>query len=112
MFTRGDEKISHDNAYFAYLEPFELAPGTVKDGLQMPDKSSGLFRVWRSYAPDNTRNGVFVNLKDIRMPVDLVPKFGPKCSRKWAASVLCEVVKEFYVNHFFDKETFHYFMFP
>lgn len=99
------------NEYFAYLQPLEPPQHSLRDGVHVPDKGIGLYRVMRSHAADRTRNGLIVNLKDIWRPIDLVPKFGKKCPRKWNSSTSCEVAMEFFVNHFFDKETFETFTF-
>lgn len=111
LFEDTDGMSQYKNEFFAYVEPLVPAPGTVKEGVHVPDKGVGLFHVRRSYAPDNSRNGIIVKLTDIWRPIDLVPKFGSKCVRKWDATLTCEVVTEFFVNHFFDKEIFNIFTF-
>lgn len=78
--------------------------------MHIRDPGVGLYRVKRSHAADKSRKGLIINLKDIWRPIDLVPKFGKTCPRKWDASLSCEIAMEFFVNHFFDKETFASFL--
>ncbi len=111
VVPKGSEKFPHENQYFTYVQPLEPPSDAIKDGEHAPDNGTGLFRVKRSHAEDKTRNGLIVNLNHIWRPIDLVPKFGKRCPRNWSSSMGCELAMEFFVNPFFDKETFASFTF-
>lgn len=106
VISKGVRDFPHEGDYFAYVEPLEPPLESIVDGKHVTDPGVGLYCVRRMHNEDKTRVGHIIKLKDIWRPVDLVPRFGKSCQRKWTASTSCEVAMEFFVNHYFDKESF------
>lgn len=95
----------------AYVQPFKPAPGTVSvqdDGSKahVPDDGIEMFRVIRSLHRSGERKGLIIKLTDIWRPVELVPRFGKRCPANWTSSNAVELVEQFYVNCFSDKEAY------
>ncbi len=72
----------------------------------IPDESSGLYKVARLRDANGARIGIVINLTDIWCPIDVVPAFGKKCPANWTADTAIELAKCFYVNPFYDRETY------
>ncbi len=47
-----------------------------------------------------------IRLTDIWRPIQLTPVFGKECPANWDLNNAVELAKEFYVNSFWDKETY------
>ena len=62
-----------------------------------------LKRVKRS---DGTRMGDVIPVSQLRAPVNLVPRFGATADARLTAYNSMEHASEFWLNHFWDKNTF------
>ncbi len=97
---------------YALVQLFEPAPDTMKKQNEghmahVPDKDIELFRVKRRYLPDKKREARIVPLTDIWRAIELVPLFGEACPQSWNTTNAIETAKEFFVNSFLDKDTYH-----
>ena len=102
IFSPDYAKSNHGPIFFAYIQPFRLAPSAKG----MPDPGIHMYRVVRDLRSDWTRKGFIVPLTDIWRPVELIPKFGSKCNTTWTCDTAVEDAKEFYLNCFADKPTY------
>ncbi|KIK37684.1 hypothetical protein CY34DRAFT_92314, partial [Suillus luteus UH-Slu-Lm8-n1] len=66
-----------------------------------------MFSVHRRVRSNRDPLGDIVPLSSVRQVIELIPKFGREvplsmnCNNSW------QLAREFYVNNFADKETFH-----
>ena len=70
------------------------------------DSEIDMFRVQRWFNSDRSQHGIIVALRDLWMPVELVPWFRRECPKEWTDVSAVESAKEFYVNAFCDKTTY------
>lgn len=66
-----------------------------------------LRRVLRS---DGSPMGGIVPLHHIRMPVNLIPRFGEKANPRLSSKTAFDSSRLFFLNHYFDKEDFSFFL--
>ena len=88
--------------FFAYVQPFKIAPGTKN----MAGSDIKMYKLVRDLRNDHTRKGLIVPLANIWRPVELIPKFGKMCNKDWTCDTAVESSKEFYLNCFSDKSTY------
>lgn len=74
----------------------------------IPDPTTGLYIVKRALRADRSRTGDIIPLSHLRMPIQLVPRFGKKADPRLKSSNSMEWSKEFFLNAYFDKDTFQY----
>ncbi|KAH7910711.1 hypothetical protein BJ138DRAFT_1087120 [Hygrophoropsis aurantiaca] len=94
-----------------YVEFFNFSPHHIAiiDGTEIvvPAPNIDMFLVQRRHRSNSTRLGDIVPLEDVRQVIQLVPKFGKEISPTLDSENSLEVAREFYINNFADKETFH-----
>lgn len=95
----------------AYVEYFKHGPRTLSlqengEKHHVPDDDIEMFRVIRKFGRDEKRIGGVIPLTDIWRPIQLIPVFGKKCPVTWDSDNAVELSKEFFVNSFWDKETY------
>lgn len=106
-----DKEDLYSGPTLAYVEYFKHAPKTLADQENgeknhVPDDIIEMFRVIRKVSRDGERIGGIIRLTDIWRPIQLIPVFGKKCDDRWDSNSAVELSKEFYVNCFWDKETY------
>ena len=89
--------------FFAYVQPFRLAANSKGQA----DTDILMYRLVRDIRSNNIRKGIIVPLEDIWRPADLVPRFKKACPIDWTCDTAVECSKEFYLNCFTDKATYH-----
>lgn len=90
--------------FLAYVQRFDLM-----DSNGLPDPVSGMYSLRRSLRADGSRQGGIIQLKHIRRPVTLVPKFRRNIDPRLRKENCMEFYSEFWLNDYFDKETFYSF---
>lgn len=105
LVFRQDVSTATSSDVLVYVQPFEPAPGTIKNNVQQPEHHINMFRVVRCIR-NGTRKGLVVKLTDIWRPVELVPVFGRECPAAWTTENAIELAQEFYVNPFSEKEAY------
>ena len=83
----------------AYVEYFKQAKHALDENMQM-------FRFIRKIGFDKEREGGIIKLTDIWRPIQLVPVFGKSCPKHWDFNNSVELAQEFFVNSFWEKETY------
>ena len=100
------------NVYLTYSERFEVIPqpafyGSTSRGMY-PDPITGQYVVKRSTRANGSRLGDIIPLIQAQIPTPLVPRYGVQADPKLTSRNSLEYSTEFYVNHFFDKELYHF----
>jgi hypothetical protein len=73
-----------------------------------PDLIWGMYILRRACRSDGSPLGAVVPLYHLRRPVQLVPKFGAKADPNLTSRTSFDASRDFYLNHYFDKEDFFY----
>lgn len=92
-------------AFVHVFKPGSRAVSWVNGGREFcRDIGIDMFRVQRCYRSGTAEClGVVVAVKDIWMPVELVPRFGKTCPAEWTCDSAAEKAREYYINAFSDK---------
>lgn len=111
IFRPVDQKDLYRGPTLAYVEYFKHAPRSLSDQEsgekhQVPDDNVEMYRIVRKLSREGERIGGVIRLVDIWRPVQLIPVFGKKCPENWDCNTAVELASEFYVNSFWDKETY------
>ncbi|KAL4065534.1 hypothetical protein V8B97DRAFT_2025692 [Scleroderma yunnanense] len=82
---------------------------TIVDNVRVvsPAPKIEMFLVHRCFRSNGTPLGDIIPLDNVRHPIQLVPKFGVDAPRNMTCDNTLDVGREFYINSFADKETFH-----
>lgn len=72
-----------------------------------PAPVTDMFLVHRRVRSNNTALGDIVPLESVRQVIQLIPKFGQQVSASMNCDNILQLGREYYVNNFADKETFH-----
>ena len=62
----------------------------------------------RANRSDGSPMGAVVPLYHLRRPIQLIPKFGGKADPALTSRTSFDSSRDFYLNHYFDKEDFFY----
>ncbi|KAG1802822.1 uncharacterized protein HD556DRAFT_1489651 [Suillus plorans] len=104
-------KAPHLNQPFLYVEFFNFSHSLVStfDELRIvtPAPVTDMFLVHHRVRSNNTALGDIVPLESVRQIIQLIPKFGREVSASMNCDNSLQLAREFYVNNFADKETFH-----
>ncbi|KAF9784417.1 hypothetical protein BJ322DRAFT_1141469 [Thelephora terrestris] len=97
--------------YLTYVERFDIIPQTdLPRGQRLaPDLIWGMYVLRRACRSDGSPMGAVVPLYHLRQPVQLVPKFGEKADPTLTSQTSFDASRDFYLNHYFDKEDYFYF---
>jgi hypothetical protein len=109
-WVSGAEVIDSNFPYLAYCQRLDIVPQTVVPGQtaeRVADPVSGMFIVKRALRADGTRVGDIVPLSRLRVPVELIPRFGKKADARLTPQNSLEYTSEFYLNKYSDKEIFY-----
>jgi hypothetical protein len=106
---------SHSLAEFPILfygEYFQYSPHHIhvnEDGehINIPEPGLDMFAVSWHFHSNRERMGDVIQLQDVRQVVQLVPKFGRYADPLLTKDNSMEIGKDYYINNFADKETFH-----
>lgn len=92
-----------------YIQYFNFAHFEDIGGrrVAVPSPHIEMFSMCRRFWSGNRFMGDIVRLDDVCQVIQLVPKFGPTVPPAMTCDNSLEVVTDFYVNSFVDKETFH-----
>ncbi|KAL0952541.1 hypothetical protein HGRIS_006800 [Hohenbuehelia grisea] len=88
---------SHPLAYVEWFTP-----------LRRFDKDVGMFAVQRS-TRNHQRNAAIVRVEQLVRNCHLIPKFGQAVPSLWSTDTVLEQCGSFFVNPYFDVDTFTYF---
>lgn len=66
-----------------------------------------MFSLQRHLRANNDRMGDILELTNVRDVVELIPQFGKQIDRTWNCNTSLELARNFYLNNFADKDTFH-----
>ena len=96
--------------YLAYVERFDIVPQThLPRGQRLaPDLVWGMYIMRRAYRSDGSPMGAIVPLYHIRRAIHLIPRFGEKADSTLTSRTSFDASRDFYLNHYFDKEDFFY----
>ncbi|KAF9782579.1 hypothetical protein BJ322DRAFT_1157393 [Thelephora terrestris] len=96
--------------YLAYVERFDVVPqADLPRGQRLaPDLIWGMYILRRACRSDGSPMGAVIPLYHLRQPVQLVPKFGAKADPNLTSRTSFNASRDFYLNHYFDKEDFFY----
>lgn len=109
-----DETRSRD--VYCYAESFKFSSlhreQQVVNGVPVevftPAPDIDMFMVNRHFRGDGaTRMGDIIHMVDIRDVLELVPVFGSKMRDDMNSDNSLEIAKNYFINNFSDKETFH-----
>lgn len=98
--------------FLTYIHRFDIVPqlnpsrNSNSRGCY-PEASSSMYILKRAQRTDNTLIGGVVPLQQIRGMVNLVPRFGEKADRRLTKMNCLAFSREFWLNKYFDKETFY-----
>jgi hypothetical protein len=100
------------NPILFYGERFQYSPQhilTTLDGGQVyvPEPGIDMFVVSRHLRSNGLRMGDIVEIQNVQQVVQLVPKFGKYADAALTKDNSIEIGREYYINSFADKETFH-----
>ena len=73
----------------------------------VPAAGTDMFVLCRHFRNDNTPMHDVILLMSIREIVQLVPVFGAKMDTRFNINTSLNLVQEFYLNNFANKNTFH-----
>ena len=97
--------------YLVYVQHFDIIPQTTTTPpthAAVPDPITGLYVFKRALRTDESRIGGIMPLSHCRIPVQLVPRFGPKADIRLTSKNSMEWSREFFLNAYFDKDIFQY----
>jgi hypothetical protein len=100
-------------SFLAYVQRFDIIPQinpsfSARPG-PFPDPATAMYLLRRSTRADGCRLGDVVPLDQVRAPLDLIPNFGAKVDNRLTKETSMEYSQEFWLNKYFDKETFFSF---
>lgn len=94
-----------------YVEFFKFSSAhfVIVDDVHItaPAKNIEMFIVKRHLRSNGHPLGDIIPLDDVCQPVQLIPKFSSKVPPKMTCDNCLDIGREFLVNSFADKETFH-----
>jgi hypothetical protein len=92
--------------YFQYSSRHvEIGPNG--EGVNIPEPGIDMFSVHRHFCSNGTKMGDVLPLQNVRQMVQLVLKFGAVAHPALTKDNSMDLVRDFYINNFDDKETFH-----
>jgi len=97
--------------YLTYVQRFDIIPQSSQSGRRpIPDPVTGMYVLKRARRADQSYMGDIIPLTQFRMPVQLIPRFGAVADRRLTMETSLEYSNEFFLNRFFDKDTFCYLL--
>ncbi|KAG1877527.1 hypothetical protein F4604DRAFT_1580762, partial [Suillus subluteus] len=101
----------HMNQPFLYVEFFNFSHSsfTTTDDIHFvtPAPVTDMFLVQRCIRSNRDPSGDIVPLSSVHQVIELIPKFGREVPLSMNCNNSLQLAREFYVNNFADKETFH-----
>jgi hypothetical protein len=88
----------------------DIVPQIVTQGQaaeKVADPVTGMHIVKRALRVDGSRIGDIVPLSRLRVPVELIPRFGKTADSRLTAQNSLEYTSEFYLNKYSDKQIFY-----
>ncbi|KDQ57872.1 hypothetical protein JAAARDRAFT_57695 [Jaapia argillacea MUCL 33604] len=94
--------------YLVYAQRFDIVSQgpLLASGVPAPDPASGMYVLKRALRTDGSRMGDVVPISHIRLPLDLVGRFGSVADVRLSETNSLECSSEFLLNKYWDKETF------
>ena len=108
-----DEQSPGEPLYLVYAQRFDAIPQSATAAATSartvtPDPITNLYILKRALRTNQTRIGGMVPLSHCRVPVQLIPRFGPKADDRLTCTTSMEKSREFFLNGYFDKNIFQY----
>ena len=102
------------DGFMAYVQRFDvILQGNSNNRDLTPDlisgTISGMFSLRRSLRAVGSRQASIIQLKHVRKPLMLVPRFTKPVDPRLTRENCMEHYSEFWLNDYFDKETFYSF---
>jgi hypothetical protein len=101
----------HLNQPFLYVEFFSFSHSSfsIIDDIRFitPAPVTDMFLVQRRIRLNHEPLGDIVPLGSVRQVIELIPKFGREVPSSMNCDNSLQLAREFFVNNFADKETFH-----
>lgn len=97
--------------YLLYTQRFDIISQpttTPPTRAAIPNPVTGLYIFKRALRTDKSRIGDIIPLSHCHVPIQLVPRFGPKADVRLTAKNSMEWRWEFFLNAYFDKNIFEY----
>ena len=89
---------SWEDQFIAYLQRFDISSEL--------DPTTQLHVLRRSKRSNGSRMGDIIPVSQLRSPVHLVPRFGATADTRFTAYNSMEHASEFWLNYFWDKNSF------
>lgn len=102
------------DSFLAYVQRFDVVPqlnpafSATRHG-PYPDPASGMYLLKRSVRANGSRMGDVIPVKQIQASLELVPSFGQKANPRLTKANSMETSDTFWLDKYFDKETFYTF---
>ena len=95
------------DGFLAYAQRFDIIPNQGLNG--GIDSVAGMYGLRRSMRTNELRQGGIIQLKHIRKVLMLVPCFQRDVDTQLTKENCTEAYSDFWLNNYFDKETFYSF---
>ncbi|KAI0039113.1 hypothetical protein FA95DRAFT_1504627 [Auriscalpium vulgare] len=93
--------------YLVYAQRLDIvSQGPAVDGWPVVEPATGMYVLKRATRADKTYLGDVIPLSQIRLALDVVPRFGDKADSRLTARNSKAFSQEFYLNKYVDKEIF------
>ncbi|KZS87459.1 hypothetical protein SISNIDRAFT_419538 [Sistotremastrum niveocremeum HHB9708] len=94
--------------HLAYVERFDIIPQVQADkrSRRAPNLLTGMFALRRALRTSGGRMGGIVDVRNIRMPAELIPRFGGIAEPTLTVHTAMERSAEFWLNKFSSKDLF------
>ena len=96
--------------YLAYVQRFDIVPqmDLPRGQRSAPDLIRGMYVLRRALRSDGLPMGGVLPLYHLCHPIQLIPKFGVKANPTLTSRTSFDASRDFFLNHYFDKEDFFY----
>ncbi|KZS95108.1 hypothetical protein SISNIDRAFT_408960 [Sistotremastrum niveocremeum HHB9708] len=94
--------------HLAYVQRFDVVPQVQADKSVSPAPNilTNMYVLTRAERSDRSRLGGVVDIRNIRMPAELIPRFGTAAERTLNVNTAMERSIQFYLNKFSSKDLF------
>jgi hypothetical protein len=99
------------DSFLAYVQRFDFVsqlPGPSSNrGSAQIDPTTGMVFLKRSTRSDGTYLGDVIPVTQFRVPVELIPRFGPCADSRLTKENCHKYAREFLLDKYFDKDIFN-----
>ena len=107
MPPRGVHFVLGFDDFIAYTQRLDVIPSS--NGGIRPDPTTGMYALRRSLRADGSRQGGIIQIKHICKALYIIPRFRPVVDARLTKQNALEHYSEFWLDDYFDKETFFSF---